>query len=108
MNEEFDEIKSLINSQIELKSKAEDLKEKLIDEVAKRVEFLMNENMELFFNHLYRMDVDEKKVMQVLNPVHDTGNDESVYRILAKLIIARQEKRLETKKLFQQKDWLEI
>lgn len=109
MNEEFDEIKALIDSNISLENIENDIRKKLVDEVAKRVEYLMETNMELFFNHLYRMDVDESKVMNVLNN-HEQNvyQDHDVYKILAEIIISRQEKRLETKRKFKQSDWIEI
>ena len=109
MNEEFDEIKTLIESNIYPEKNEKDIRKKLVEEVAKRVEYLMETNMELFFNHLYRMDVDEKKVMKILNyQDHEVDQQQNVYITLAELIISRQEKRLETKRKFKQSDWIDI
>lgn len=105
MIEEFDEIKSLISRNCEVEVVDELSKEKLIEEVAKRVEFFMENNMELFFNHLYRMDVNEKKVHDIL---YHADTEDSVYVSLAKLIVDRQFKRLETKRKFKQDDWIDI
>ncbi|MEZ4908996.1 MAG: hypothetical protein R2771_15460 [Saprospiraceae bacterium] len=110
MYEEFDEIKSLIDSKILPDNQKNDFRDQLIEEVSKRVEYLMDTNMELFLNHLYRMDVDEKKVMEILNNENhkDENHNISVYALLAELIVARQEKRMETKRKFKQSDWIEI
>ncbi len=100
MIEEFEKIQSLINSNFAFKEDA-DIDEKFLDAVEVRVAELMESNMELFFNHLYRMDVDERKVHQVLI---SANRDESVYKTIARLIIQRQKKRLETKRKFKSPD----
>jgi len=97
MIEEFEEIKSLINNKF-LVENENDLEEDFISAVANRVAELMETNMELFFNHLYRMDVDERKVHRILN----SNSEESVYVSVAKIIIERQRKRLETKRKYKQ------
>ena len=97
MNERFDEIKSIIDKKISIEREV-DINNEFLNAVAQRVEELMESNMELFFNHLYRMDVDEKTVHTILNS--NTG--ESVYISLAKIIIQRQIKRLETKRKYKQ------
>lgn len=105
MVEEFDEIKYLIKTGYEIAPGIDQDREELIIKVAERVAFLMDTNMELFFNHLYRMDVDEKKVHQVL---YGSDSDEPVSILLAHLIVDRQIKRLETKRKFRQDDWIDI
>ncbi len=105
MIEEFDEIKSLISKNYNVESIDELSKIKLIEEVAKRVEFFMENNMELFFNHLYRMDVNEQKVHDIL---YHSDTEDSVYISLAKLIVDMQYQRLETKRKFKQEDWIDI
>ena len=105
MIEEFDEIKSLISKNYNVESIDELSKNKLIEEVAKRVEFFMENNMELFFNHLYRMDVNEQKVHDIL---YHSDTEDSVYISLAKLIVDRQYQRLVTKRKFIQDDWIDI
>ena len=105
MIEEFDEIKSLISKSYEVEIYDEVSKKRLIMDVAERVEFFMENNMELFFNHLYRMDVNEQKVHNIL---YLSDTEDSVYVALAKLIVERQFQRLETKRKFKQDDWIDI
>ena len=105
MIEEFDEIKYIITNGYERLPDINEDRTDLISKVAERVAFLMDTNMELFFNHLYRMDVDEKKVHEVL---YGSDSEEPVNILLAKLIVERQIKRLETKRKFKQDDWIDI
>ena len=98
MVEEFEDIKSLINTQYTNDIIINDVDEEFVKVVAERVAELMESNMELFFNHLYRMDIDERKVHIVLNS--DRG--ESAYVSIARIIIERQRKRLETKRKYKQ------
>lgn len=100
MIDEFDEIKSLIDTQYSESVDIVDSEGDFIMEVAQRVAELMESNMELFFNHLYRMDINENSIHQVLNYPKE---NESVYVSIAKIIIERQKKRLETKRKFKQK-----
>lgn len=77
------------------KDYAEELK--IIREfLAKRITVLMDKNQERFFNTLYRIDVDENKVTQVLNNSSNVPDD------LADLIIERQLQRLKTQLLYKQ------
>lgn len=77
------------------KDYAEELK--IIREfLAKRIAVLMDKNQERFFNTLYRIDVDENKVTQVLNNSSNIPDD------LADLIIERQLQRLKTQLLYKQ------
>lgn len=77
------------------KDYAEELK--IIREfLAKRIAVLMDKNQERFFNTLYRIDVYENKVTQVLN------NSSNVPEDLADLIIERQLQRLKTQLLYKQ------
>jgi len=105
MNDEFEDISALVNFGEEKILSSENVRQEFIQEVAEKVQFHMENNMELFFNHLYRIDVDEKKVRKVImNP----PENESVYVVLAKLIIERELKRIETKKQFRQEKWIDI
>ena len=56
--------------------------------------------MELFINHLYRMDVDEKRINNTLLLAEDS--DESVYLAIARLIYERQKERIQTREKFKQ------
>jgi hypothetical protein len=105
MEEDFNAVRELINEKLEVISGGVDKKaeeEEFIQMIALRVAELMESNMELFFNHLYRMDVDERKVRMALSLHQD--HDESVYVIIARLIYDRQKQRLESRKQFKQQD----
>jgi len=105
MIDEYEDISALVNFGEDAILSSENISQDFIHEVAEKVQFHMENNMELFFNHLYRIDVDEKKVRKVImNP----PENESVYVVLAKLIIERELKRIETKKQFKQEKWIDI
>ncbi|MDZ7767382.1 MAG: hypothetical protein U5K00_23695 [Melioribacteraceae bacterium] len=77
------------------KDYAEELK--IIKEfLSKRIAELMAKNQERFFNTLYRIDINENKVAQVLNTSKNIPDD------LADLIIERQLQRLKTQMLYKQ------
>ncbi|HHH52129.1 MAG TPA: hypothetical protein ENK91_00585 [Bacteroidetes bacterium] len=99
MAEQFDEIKSLIDKTLAAKDNIDEIEEKFVDTVAERVAELMESNMELFFNHMYRMDIDERKIHNVLM---SENNSETVYKTIARIIIERQKQRLETKRKYKQ------
>jgi len=102
MEAEFEIVKSMISQRLEKQNLPDDQSEeaRFIEMIADRVAVLMETNMELLFNHLYRMDVDERKIRHALNPL--TVTDESVYVSIARLIYARQKLRLETKAKYKQ------
>ena len=102
METDFDQVKALIANQLLEKEANAEPEEAFIQLIAKRVEELMESNMELFINHLYRMDIDEKKVSQTL--LSATELEESVYMALARLIYQRQQQRLETKRKYRSKN----
>jgi len=99
MIEEFEEIKSIINTQYSNPEIKSDIDTDFLNVVAERVAELMETNMELFFNHLYRMDIDERRIHQILQNPEES---ESVYISIAKIIIERQKKRIETKRKYRQ------
>ncbi len=100
MIEQFEEIKSIINKQFSDQVQKTELDSHFLNIVAERVAELMETNMELFFNHLYRMDIDERKIHQILQNPEES---ESVYLSIARVIIDRQKKRIETKRKYKQK-----
>ena len=100
MIEQFEEIKSIINTQFSAQAQKTELDSDFLRIVAERVAELMETNMELFFNHLYRMDIDERKIHQILQNPEES---ESVYLSIARVIIERQKKRIETKRKYKQK-----
>ncbi len=99
MIEQFEQIKSIIDTKYSGSIIEEDIDRDFLVVVAERVAELMESNMELFFNHLYRMDIDERKIHRILN---NPNESESVYFLIAKIIIDRQKKRLETKRKYKQ------
>lgn len=77
------------------KDYAEELK--IIKEfLSKRIVELMGKSQERFFNTLYRIDVNESKVAQILNTSPHIPGD------LADLIIERQLQRIKTQILYKQ------
>lgn len=65
----------------------------LLDLVANRVAWLLEHQFEWLMSLLYRLDVDENKARQTLEP----GSEEPANIALAKLIIERQRQRILTK-----------
>jgi len=103
--EEFEDISTLVNFLDDKIVSSESVSPDFIVAVAEKVQFYMENNMELFFNHLYRIDVDEKEVRKViLNP----PENDNVYIILAKLIIEREIRRMETRRQYSQEKWIDI
>jgi len=102
MEAEFNAVKELISKRFEpVKSGQEqEPEDEFILRIAERVADLMETNMELFFNHLYRMDVDERKIRFVLSL--ESTSDENVYISIAKLIYQRQKQRLESRQKYKQ------
>ena len=64
--------------------------------LSRRITELMAKNQERFFNTLYRIDVNESKVAQVMNTSENVSDD------LADLIIERQLLRIRTQILYKQ------
>ena len=68
----------------------------LLDYLSEVVAHMIAHKLDLLMSTLYRLDVDEKKIQQALLP----GQKDSADVALAKLIIERQKKRIETKRAF--------
>ena len=64
--------------------------------LSKRITELMAKSEERFFNTLYRIDVNESRVAEILNSSQAVSED------LADLIIERQLQRLKTQLLYKQ------
>ncbi len=75
-----------------------DFEEEMIQLIRKRVTQLMHADMGLLLSHLYRLDVEEKKVEAVLFQEEHSG---SVEYNLAKLIWDRQKMRIQTKDAYK-------
>ena len=70
----------------------ETFKEKLSD----RIGYLMQHQHQFLFNIFYRIDLNENKVKEALK----LPNEKHIYEALADLVIAREIKRQETRKLY--------
>jgi hypothetical protein len=71
----------------------------LLKMIQDRVDELMAYDLELLMSYLYRMDVAEKDIQNVIHFQNEVPANEG----LAQLIFERQLKRLETRKKYQQK-----
>ena len=75
-----------------------DEEEHMILAIADRVHSLIRGNLELLMSHLYRLDVDERKIQTML-----FGEmEEPVHIGIAKLIWDRQKMRIKTKEEYKQ------
>jgi hypothetical protein len=68
------------------------------EHLVKKVTELMGKNFKMFLNSLYRIDIDESKVSEVLN----TKDKTTIPEKLADLIIERQIQRVKTQILYRQ------
>lgn len=83
---------------------SETLNEKeIISLIADRVRLMMETEIDLLFSYLYRLDVSEKDVHDIL---FQFKGEDAIYSI-ANLIWNRQKKRIETKKKYKQSDHIE-
>ncbi len=104
MNFDIDEIRGLINSELTLDQSPDEFQEEcseledLLKAIEKRVAELIDRDSGLLFSYLYRLDVQEHAVRQVMN-------DDKVNTVtaLSQLILDRQLMRLHTKKTIHQK-----
>lgn len=80
------------------------IEEKSSGEIREQLIFLINELISTDFNALvqllYKIDVDEEKLKQLLKTFKDTNSSS----IIADLIINRQLQKIETKKQFSEPD----
>mgnify|MGYP001555280546 CR=1 FL=1 len=74
--------------------------EELLDMVSDRVAHLLASSPERLFSLLYRLDVSERKVDEVMKGQKEISTNVG----LAELIIQRQKERLHTKKKWKQED----
>ena len=100
MQLEFETVRDMISERLDAEKTQSTEIEDFIQMIADRVAELMESNMELFLNHLYRMDVDEKKVNRML--LRTEESEDSVYMAFARLIFERQKERLESRKKYKQ------
>ncbi|NLR79213.1 hypothetical protein [Chitinophaga eiseniae] len=74
--------------------------EQLEEMLAKRLEILISENFQQFIFLLYRVDVSEKQVKEILDMAAATGADP--YKPIAALIIARQLQKIISRATYKQ------
>ena len=67
--------------------------EQAVENISNTVDKMLNENPELLFSYLYRLDVDESKIKKALSPL----SIEAPHRGLARLILKRQQQRIKTR-----------
>lgn len=85
--------RAVIAREMELQMPEQITEEEFLQLLADRVAHLMEAQPEYVFSMLYRLDVDERKVEQAMNP----GNEVPANVGLARLILERQKQRLQTK-----------
>ncbi|HMO32855.1 MAG TPA: hypothetical protein PKE63_11060 [Lacibacter sp.] len=72
----------------------------LLDVLTHRINHLLVHDFQHLVQLLYRMDVPEQKLKQLLRQHPDTD----AARIIATLVVERQQQKLETRKQFRQKN----
>ena len=65
-------------------------REELIQQLSQIVDSLINQNFERFLSLMYRMDVSEKKLKEILS----IEEPQSINRKIAELILLRQEEKI--------------
>ncbi|MBI3234012.1 MAG: hypothetical protein HYZ42_08210 [Bacteroidetes bacterium] len=68
--------------------------------LAQRIGYLMQNQHQFLFNLFYRIDLNEQKVKNAIA----LSNDQEIYFALADLVIEREIKRQETRKLYSSKN----
>ena len=74
--------------------------EGLYKAVSERVNFLINANLSLLLSFLYRLDISERKLKELLSSETDTATSD----IIAALIIERQLQKGESRRAFKSED----
>src|SRR5262245_53217142 len=72
----------------------DNLFEEIVRELARRVEVLMNRDPRKFNNELYRLDVSEMKIKEVLR----TRKGDAVFEGLARIILERELQKARTRR----------
>ena len=71
----------------------------LLQIILERVNYLLEHDVDLLMSYLYRLDIEESKINSALS----LGSVLPANEGIAKLILERQKKRMETKKKYKQK-----
>jgi hypothetical protein len=97
--EDILDLQALIVRDFDITSSSETLSEEvLISFLADQIAYYMEHKLESLMSLMYRLDIEEAKVNEILSVVHE----EPTNILLAKLIIQRQKQRIFTKKYYQQ------
>ncbi len=99
MNRRLNNINALIGVDFEMEIAQDAEEEELLMHLGDRVAELLENRPEYFFNLLYRLDVSEQKVHQVLT----TETGQPVNLAIARLILDREKARLETRRKYSSK-----
>lgn len=100
MSLEITHLKSEIERELDVEfEQGQENRKELLEAITIRVNELLKSDPGLLFSYLYRLDVLEHKVRQVMSPDNNKNPAES----LAFLILERQLQRLKTKVTFKQK-----
>ncbi len=96
----------LITRDFEIEQSSEDLvsEEQLLDMLAERIAFLIENRMEFLLSLMYRLDVNEAKVHAALSPFAP----EPAHIGIAKLVLERQKQRAFTKQHYRQQPLQDI
>ena len=87
----------VIEQKFDLESKPELSEEDLLMILADRISQMLDSEAELLFSTLYRLDVYESKINQVI------ASDEDTALGLARLVIERQKQKIRTKQEYRDK-----
>ncbi len=93
MNESF----QLIYDDLQLEVANDATEQEVLDVIAIRVEFFLENDKDLLLSYLYRLDIDERKITDTLHP----NALVPAHIGIAKLIMNRQKQRVETKQKYQ-------
>jgi len=99
MSKRIKNINALIVNDFEIEVAQDVAEEELLMHLGDRVAELLENRPEYFFNLLYRLDVNEQKVQQVLT----TETEQPVNIAIARLILDREKVRLETRLKYSSK-----
>lgn len=74
----------------------------LEDQIAEKINILIQRDFGALVQLLYRIDVSETKLRRLLN--EDAGSGDDAGRIIARLIMERQWQKIETRRRYRQDD----
>jgi N-acetylglucosamine kinase-like BadF-type ATPase len=96
---EQEELIEQINKELLLELPQKISHEQLQEQLARHINHLINTNFEKLVYYLYRIDVNETKMKQLLQTNHDNAGE-----IIAAMIIDRQLQKIKSRKQFSKRD----